>query len=134
MSNNPNSTILVDGNDRKFDASLIVIWFIALLAVFIGSMWTKHEFKKMLPNQTGNVIKRSESNEDMVQNNSVDETTRINEQARLDKKQRKKEEENKSLITLNVSYMAIFVLLIIVVTMLLLLYFFYNVMSNLLKF
>ena len=36
-------TLQVDTS--RFDWSLIVIWFVAILVVFFGALWTKHELK-----------------------------------------------------------------------------------------
>lgn len=124
ISQNPTSEVYIKDNTEKFDLSLIVIWFIALAAVVIGSLWTRHEFINMLPKSPN----AEEEAEDM--SSPVDEQTRINRKKKEEKK-KQKEEENKSLITLNIGYISIFLLLIVVCSILLLLYFFYNIMSKL---
>lgn len=121
---NQDSTVLITDSKDKFDWSLIVIWFIALLSVFLGALWTRLEFIKLL-------TKKKDPNDlnEVISDEQIDETTRIT-RAKKAAKQKKKEEEEKSLITLNVGYVSIFVLLMIVCAILLLLYFFYNIMSK----
>jgi hypothetical protein len=43
-SKNPKVTLLE--SDEKFDPSAIVIWFIAVIVVFLGSLWSSYEFKQ----------------------------------------------------------------------------------------
>ncbi len=118
---NPQSTVLISASGDKFDWSLIVIWFIALVTVFLGALWSRLEFNQLLPKSPDNSFLNG-SDDDLV-----DEAT-LAARAKKAAKQKKKEEEDKSLITLSVSYLSIFVLLVIVCMILLLLYFFYNVM------
>ncbi len=118
---NPNSTVMISPNTDKFDWSLIVIWFIALITVFLGALWSRLEFIKLLPKkqEVPSLFNASE--------NEINDETTLENRAKIQAKQKKKEEEDKNLITLSVSYFSIFILLVIVCGILLLLYFFYDV-------
>lgn len=37
--------VLMSHDKTRFDYSLIVIWIIAILTIFLGSLWTHYEFK-----------------------------------------------------------------------------------------
>lgn len=40
-------TVYLEADTSKFDASLMVIWLIAVATVILGSLWTLHEFRVM---------------------------------------------------------------------------------------
>lgn len=123
ISKNPNTTVLVSDASAKFDWSLIIIWLIAITSIVIGALWTRYEFIKLLPKRND----QSLSTEHLDDNLPDDEIARLN-RAKKDAKRRKKEEEDKSMITLSIGYLSIFVLLLIVCGILLLLYYFYHIM------
>lgn len=41
-------SVYLEADQSKFDASLIVIWLIAVVTVVLGSLWTLHEFRLMI--------------------------------------------------------------------------------------
>lgn len=131
----------------KFDASLVVIWFIAVITVILGALWTLREFKLMLvhnhlqhhlvaanpssdsvidmptPIQDDNNVMPNETSPNINLPPAANTTSQQQQQAA-------KHDPNKHPITIHIGYIAVLVLLVIVVVMILLLYFFYNVMSE----
>lgn len=142
-----NSTVKMTSDVNRFDFSLIVIWLIAVLVILAGALWTKHEFKKSListanEQSTKKVQQiRTNSDENLVNNDNSDPTSPTNAQIISDQEntkthnitdddQNSSSNNNKNLITISIGYATILILLVFVVGMLLLLYFFYNIMSK----
>ena len=125
----------------RFDFSLIVIWFVAVVTVFLGALWTRYEFVKTLtPKKTvlrlnsNNVLSyqvqtnQTTSESSTANNSGVDSTTdQLTPRASKTAQKDSSKDEN---VTIQIGYVSILVLLVFVVGMLLLLYFFYNVMSK----
>ena len=48
MSNSKFSSVTVSGVNNRFDASLVVIWFVALFCIVCGALWTRSQFIEKL--------------------------------------------------------------------------------------
>lgn len=147
-------TVYLEADTSKFDASLMVIWLIAVATVILGSLWTLHEFRVMSETSRQQheeqlrqhqqqqlqlqQPKTMSSDEDLIgaethENNTTNkpQPTSINNNIDTTAKNIAANNNNphKNPITIHIGYVSILVLLVIVVAMILLLYFFYNVMS-----
>ena len=119
-------SVFVNNKSGKFDISLIAIWLVAVLTIFLGALWTKHEFHVSLAKIEYEAVNKVESNQNLVTNTEPGDE----QPAPKEKTEHKNSDDEQNITTISVGYMSIFVLLVFVVSILLLLYFFYNVMSE----
>jgi len=127
--------VFLNNKTSKFDASLIVIWLIAIVTIVLGALWTKLEFNTSLSKIEDDAKNNGvDSNENLVDTKSAVTANTTDsgqvEAATAASKKAKDTNNEEQITTISVGYISILVLLVFVVAILLLLYFFYDYMSK----